>query len=164
VRAEAEITESYLRHADMVWRVCLAYLKNPADAEDALQDTFLRLLRREGAFRGGEHEKAWLIRTAGHVCKDVLKHPRRRQDSLDAHGELSGGPEPSRAAEGGALFQAVCALPDKYKTVVCLYYYEGCTSPEIAGLLRKPQGTVLSLLYSARRRLKEILGSDFYET
>lgn len=64
LRTDAEITELYQRHVKTVYRVCFAYMKNPADTEDAVSDTFYRMMKAEVIFESEEHEKAWLIRTA----------------------------------------------------------------------------------------------------
>lgn len=147
----------YERQYQTVYRVCYAYMKNRMDTEDAVQETFFRLIRRQPVFASAEHEKAWLIRTASNICKDACK--RRRHDALDDHPEL----ESTETVGTGDLMQAVLSLPDKYKTVIYLYYYEGYNSTEIAEMLRKPKSTVRNCLRDARRILKERLGDDFHE-
>lgn len=69
LRTDKEIAEIYKRHSKTVYRVCFAYMKNPADTEDAVQDTFFQLIKSGPAFESEEHEKAWLIRTATNICK-----------------------------------------------------------------------------------------------
>jgi len=159
-RTDDEIARLYERHVKTVWRVCFAYLKNNADTEDAVSETFVKMLRKAPVFDGTEHEKAWLIRTASNVCKDFLKHPSRR--SLD----IADWADTLKAEEGtetGGLLEAVLALPDRYKTAVHLYYYEGYTSVQIAALLRKPQSTVRNYLSEARNILRERLGENYNE-
>lgn len=78
LRTDKEIAEIYKRHSKTVYRVCFAYMKNPADTEDAVQDTFFQLIKSGPAFESEEHEKAWLIRTATNICKNVLRHWWRR--------------------------------------------------------------------------------------
>ena len=68
LRTDKEIAEIYKRHSKTVYRVCFAYMKNPADTEDAVQDTFFQLIKSGPAFESEEHEKAWLIRTATNIC------------------------------------------------------------------------------------------------
>lgn len=159
LRTDKEIAEIYSRHIKTVYRVCFAYMKDPADAEDAVQDTFFKLIRSGPAFDGEEHEKAWLIRTASNVCKNVLRHWWRRRESIEDCPTLPGSDEP----EIDDVFQAVMALPDKYKAVVYLHYYEGYSGAEIAGILKKPQSTIRNHLHEARAILKERLGDDFDE-
>ena len=159
LRTDKEIAEIYSRHIKTVYRVCFAYMKDPADAEDAVQETFFKLIRSGPAFDGEEHEKAWLIRTASNVCKNVLRHWWRRRESIEDCPTLPGSDEP----EIDDVFQAVMALPDKYKAVVYLHYYEGYSGAEIAGILKKPHSTIRNHLHEARAILKERLGDHFDE-
>ena len=159
LRTDKEIAEIYTRHSKTVYRVCFAYMKNPADTEDAVQDTFFQLIKSGPAFESEEHEKAWLIRTASNICKDVLRHWWRRRENIEDFHDLQSPEE----IETDDVFQAVMDLPDKYKAVVYLYYYEGYTSVEIAGILKKPQSTVRNYLHEARAILRERLGDDFNE-
>ena len=159
-RTDNEIAALYRRHVDTVYRVCYTYLKNPADTEDAVADTFIRLMKSGPAFESEEHEKAWLIRTAANVCKDFLKHWWRRAEDLTAHAETLPA---QNGFETDGLLEAVCALPEKYKAVIHLYYYEGYTSVQIAAMLRKPQSTIRGCLSQARAILRKTSGGDFDE-
>ena len=159
LRTDKEIAEIYIRHSKTVYHVCFAYLKNPADTEDAVQDTFFQLIKSGPAFDNEEHEKAWLIRTASNICKNALRYWWRRRDNIDDFYDLQSHEE----IETDDVFQAVMDLPDKYKTVVYLYYYEGYTSVEIAGILKRPQSTVRNYLHEARAILRERLGDEFCE-
>jgi RNA polymerase sigma-70 factor (ECF subfamily) len=159
LRTDREITELYERHVKTVYRVCFAYMKNPADAEDCVSDTFVKLIKSGAAFESAEHEKAWLIRTASNACKDALRHRWRRHENLDDYEHLQGGENVGY----DETFGAVADLPDRYKTVVYLCYYEGYSCVEIARMLGKPQSTVRSWLSEARKLLREKLGGDFNE-
>ena len=159
LRTDKEIAEIYERHSQTVYRVCFAYMKNPMDTEDAVQGTFFRLIAKNPKFESEEHEKAWLIRTATNICKDELKHWWRKHENIDDHNELQSGD----SINTDDVFQAVMELPDKYKTVIYLYYYEGYNSAEIAKMLRKPKATIRYHLHEARNLLKERLGEYFCE-
>ena len=159
LRTDKEITLLYARHKSTVWRVCFAYLKNASDTEDAVQETFIRLIRSGPVFESEEHEKAWLIRTASNVCKNMLGHWWRKRESIEQLPDLP----TIEKADTSDVLEAVLALPDRYKTAVYLYYYEGYTGAEIAGMLKKPQSTVRNHLREARAILKERLGDDFDE-
>ncbi len=156
-RSDKEMTDLYMRNRNTLYRVCYAYMKNPSDTEDAVMDTFLQLVRKGPAFENDEHEKAWLIRTAANICKNKLHHWWRRKENIDDFYDLSA---PVQTDE---TFQAVMELPDKYKTVVYLYYYEGYSGKEIAAILKKPASTIRNYLHEARIILKERLGEDFDE-
>ncbi len=153
---QIDIEAIYTRHFRTVYRVCYAYMKNPADTEDAVQETFFRMIRRQPHFENPEHEKAWLIRTASNICKNELKHWRRTQADLDSHTDL---PAPENESSGD-LMEAIKALPERYKTVIYLYYYEGYQTAEIAKMLKKPHSTIRNHLREARLLLKERLGDE----
>lgn len=159
LRTDKEIAAIYERHSQTVYRVCFAYMKNPMDTEDAVQETFYRLISKNPILESEEHEKAWLIRTATNICKDELKHWWRRHENIDDHHEL----QSEETIHTDDVFQAVMELPDKYKTVIYLYYYEGYNSAEIAKILRKPKATIRYHLHEARNLLKERLGEYIYE-
>ena len=156
LRTDKEIAEIYERHKDMTYRICFAYMKNVMDTEDVIQDTFYNLIKSGTAFESAEHEKAWIIRTATNLCKNALGHWWRRRESLDDYEAL----QAKDVFEIDDTFNAVMALPDKYKTAVYLYYYEGYDSTEISKLLQKPQSTIRYYLSQARKILREILGGD----
>ena len=153
MRTADEITAIYERHADTVWRVCFAFMKNHDEAQDLLQETFVRLIRSETAFDSPEHEKAWLIVTASNLCKNALKSPARRTEDIDDHEEL---PAPETAADYDVA-EAILKLPPEYKDVIYLYYYAGYRSAEIAKLQDKPPATVRTQLARARKLLKKFL-------
>jgi len=152
-----EIAEIYERNKDMVYRICFAYMKNVMDTEDVIQDTFCNLIKSGAAFESAEHEKAWIIRTATNLCKNALRHWWRGHESLDDHEAL----QAKDVFEIDSAFNAVMTLPDKYKTVVYLHYYEGYDSVEISKLLKKPQSTIRWYLSQSRKILREKLGGDF---
>ena len=157
MRTDQELTQLYYRHVDTVWRICYSFMKNKADTEDMVQETFLRSFSWDKPFQSEEHEKAWLIVTASNLCKDTLKRARRRDEPLEEHGELTA---PQHSSE---VLEAVLALPEDYKAAVYLYYYEGRSAKEIASLLNCPQATVRTRLARARRRLKQTLGGELDE-
>ena len=154
-RTGRAVRELYEEHSQTLYRIAFTYLKNRYDAEDALQETFLRLIRGRVTFADARHEKAWLIRTVTNVCRDMLKAKFRHHLDLDAQTQLA-APEP----EANALLAAILALPGKYKAAVYLYYYEGYAVSEIADMLRQSPNTVKTWLSRARKALKESLGGD----
>ena len=159
LRTDREIAEIYERHKKTVYRVCFAYMKNPADTEDTVQDTFYRLIKAGAAFESEEHEKAWLIRTAINLCKNSLRHWWRKHENLEDYNNLQGNGN----LEIDDTFSVVMGLPDKYKTVVYLYYYEGYNSVEISKILGKPQSTIRNYLHEARSVLRKKIGGGFNE-
>ena len=156
LRTDKEITEIYHRQVDTVYRICYSFMKNKPEAEDMVQETFLRLIASGKTFENQRHEKAWLIVTASNLCKDQLKRLYRNDEDLDDHTELAGDPGPKE----NPVLEAILHLPSDYKTVVYLYYYEGYSTGESAKFLRCPQPTVRTRLTRARKQLKSMLGGD----
>ena len=133
-------------YGDMLYRVAYHALKNRADAEDVMQEVFVRLLRARPEFRDEEHAKAWLLRVGARCAADVLRAPwRRREGPLD-----DGLPAP----------EPVLALPAQYRMAVHLYYYEELSVAEIAAVLGKSEGAVKSRLFRARALLRRYLKED----
>ena len=149
VRTEKEITAIYERQADTVWRVCFSFMKNHHDAQDMLQETFIRLMRSDVRFQDAGHEKAWLIVTASNLCKNALRHPERIPEDIDGLWDLAA---PERQDTG--LAEAVLALPPLYQEAVYLYYYEGYGTEEIGKMLNITPSAVRSRLARARTMLK----------
>lgn len=146
-------TEIYDRNVTMVYHICYPYFMNSADTEDAVQETFLRLIHANKTFRDIGHEKAWLITTARNVCRDELRRSRRKDLPLDNAANYSTmDPEPDET------LQAIASLPDKYATVIYLYYYEGYGTTSIAKMLHRADATVRSDLRRGRSLLKKRLG------
>jgi RNA polymerase sigma-70 factor (ECF subfamily) len=146
-------TKIYAARFRYVWNVCLTLLRNPEDTDDAVQETFLRLLQQEDPPETAEHLRAWLTVTARNVCRDELRRFRRKELSLDA-------------AEGTAVLPpeidetlaAVRSLPEKYRLPIYLFYYEELTTAQIAATLNRRESTVRSDLRRGREKLKQMLG------
>ena len=154
-QAAHDIEGIYGRQVSTVYKVCYSFMRNAPDAEDAVQNVFLKAIGSNQYFQNEEHEHAWFVRTAANHCKDVLKSAARKSVSLD------GVPEPAAIlGEPDGVLDAVLALPPKYKDAVYLYYYEGYTASEIARMLNRNASTVRSHLSEARSILRETLGGD----
>lgn len=147
------------RYQDMVYRIALHALGSPADSEDAVQEAFLRLYICERGFENQEHLRRWLIRVTVNVCKNTLKSPwRKRRVCLDDVGEIPMFDRP----EDGTLYSAVMSLPEKYRVVLDLYYYEELTTAQIAQALGLRQSAVTTRLSRARGLLKDQLGEEWH--
>lgn len=147
------IVEEY---ADTITRICYSYGKNYDDTQDIMQNVFLKLMRANPKFDSKEHEKAWIIRVTINECKDFLKNIFRRHASLEEIQEIPIEEE----ADLSYIREAVLKLPDKYKSVIYLFYYEGYTVVEIAGILHKKENTIYTWMNRARQMLKEMVGGD----
>lgn len=152
---KASFTAAVERYQDTVYRVALHVLASPQDADDAVQEVFLRLYTAQKEFQGEEHLRRWLLRVTINYCRDILRSPwRKRRASLD---ELP--PQPVfQEPEQEALYQTVMALPENYRIVLVLFYYEELSVREIGKLLDLETSAVTTRLSRARAKLKEQLG------
>lgn len=145
----------YKRNFQAVYRIFYIFMQNSADAEDCTEDTFVRPITSKTVFTDEKHERAWLTVTARNICKDRLKHWwNKKTDSISDY-------EETLKAEDTVhddVLEAVMALPDKYKDVIYLHYYEGYQTDEIAKMLKRPASTVRNQLRDARTKLRDMLG------
>ena len=149
-----EVSRLVETYSSMLLRLACTRLENPADAEDVVQEVFLKLLTAHPSFRDAEHEKAWLIRTTLHRAADLRKAASRRSVPLE-EALLASAPEPE-----DRLLAAVRALPEKYGAVIHLHYYEGYSLKEIGKLLGLPAATVGTRLARGRERLRQSLKEE----
>lgn len=153
---EAEFLPLFDKYHNMVYRIALVSTNSPQDAEDIVQTVFLKLLK--GKTRPmPDHERAWLTTVTINTCRDLMRwNLRRKTEPLDETIPFS-DPEES------ALFEAVTALPKKYRLVVHLHYYEGYTHDEISSLLNITPSAVSMRLHRARNLLRSALKEDINE-
>lgn len=142
------------RNGPRILHLAYAYLQDRADAEDVLQDSLVQLMTKAPDFEDEEHEKAWLLRVAANLCKNRLRSPWRRCEDLPEDYPAQGVPEDSLA-----LYQAVNALPVKYREVVHLFYYEDASTAEIAAVLGEKEPNVRKRLSRARTLLRSALNA-----
>lgn len=167
--ALAILVEKYKR---LVYRVAVQITKNHEDADDVMQDTFLKVYESIHSFRQDAAFETWLYRiVVNHATNLVKRRERRRESSLSVINETEIHPELKRTADLANnphldaerkerqrwVTQAVNSLPLKQRTVVILYEFEGLTHPEIASILNCSEGTVRSRLHYARRKLRDLL-------
>ena len=152
-------------HKDMVYRIAYVYCRNNTDAEDITQEVFLRYLKKTPNFTGEEHLKAWLIRVTVNVSKNLLRSAWfNRTVPLNDRGTSS--EDGISNADGIASMDtrsAVMSLPEKYRSVVLLYYFEDYSVREIANLLRRTETAVQTQLQRARAMLKDKLKEEWQD-
>lgn len=141
-------------HMDTIYRIAVSYTKTSADADDIVQQTFVKLLSKKETFTDEEHEKRWLIRVCINECNSFFSSFwRRNVDSMEI---LTKEPQ-FTTPENTDLYDAIRQLPGKCSIVVYLFYYEGYSTREIAKLLHIKEATVRTRLVRARKLLKEQL-------
>lgn len=145
----------YDTYSKMILNISYTYLKSTHSAQDILQDLILKMMKKEIVFEDKKQEKYWIIRVAINLCKDHLKSAWiRKRTNLDENISYS------QTEEQGVLNE-VLKLPQKYKTVIYLYYYEQYSINEIAEILNISSATIGTRLARARKILKEKLKGDW---
>ncbi len=149
-------------YSQMIIRLCFTYVKNICDAEDIAQDVFVSLMKHEKTFDNSEHEKAWLLRTAMNKSKNHLKSGwvSKTVQLDDAEADTSEA-EITDATEKSNVLEAVLSLPEKYRTVIHLFYYNGYSINEISDIINKKPATVGTLLARGRAILKKMMIGGF---
>ena len=158
LRTDSCVSEIISKYANLVFRLCIVYLKNEADAEDAFQDIFIKLFEKNPKFNDEEHIKAWLIKCTTNHCKNILGSYWNRFRVSIENVEL-----PIEDKEDDELVKFVMKLPFKYKAVIYLYYYEGYNSLEISEILNVKEATVRTQLKRGRELLKKDLSNGGFE-
>jgi len=144
------------QYQDTVYRIAFTYCKKASDAEDITQEVFLRYIKSKNKFNDEEHLKAWLIRVAVNVSKSLLRSAWfKKTVSISEYENLC-----AEEQEETDTYYAVLSLPDKYRSVVLLYYFEDYTVKEIAKILRRSEAAIQIQLHRARAILKEKLKEE----
>lgn len=151
------VEEAYRAHADAVFAAAFSVCRSRADADDVVQDTFLRYLTKPKEFDSAAHLKAWLLRVAINRATDLTRS--RWRDHLSWEEEIAA--LPFEAPEDERLMDAVLQLKEPDRIVVHLYYFEGYSVKEIAQLIQRREGTVKSRLCRARAALKTMLQEEW---
>lgn len=155
-----EFARAVREHKDTVFRVAFSYMKNPHDADDITQTVFLKLFKSPITFENDRHLRGWLIRVAVNECKSVFRAPWRQMESIDDYASQLAMPSPKHSE----LFSLVMAMPEKYRAILYLFYYEGYSTGEIGKLLGIPPATVRTRLARGRKYLKKIfVEEEMYE-
>jgi RNA polymerase sigma factor (sigma-70 family) len=142
-------SEKYSLYGEMLFRICMVYLCNKEDAEEAMQESFFKFLYNSPQFKNDEHEKAWLVRITINVCKDMLRsvwHKRVvKMENIQSY---------SDNLSDMNTMEAILKLPSKYKAVIYLYYFEGYTINHISETIKITESAVKMRLKRGRDILK----------
>lgn len=151
------VDEAFRRYGDRVFSAAFSVCRNREDADDAVQDTFLKYYTRNQDYADETHLKAWLLRVAINRARDITgAFWRRNRVSWEEYMDELEFVQP----EDRTLFQAVMGLPKKYRLVIHLFYYEEYSVEEISSMLHSSRGTVKSQLSRGRKLLKSMLAED----
>ncbi len=146
------------RYQDNLFAVAFHVCKNAADADDVVQETFIQYHTTAKQFENEQHIKAWLLRVAINRAVNVTRSLWRRQSvPLEDYIETLSFETP----QAETLFEEVMKLPEKYRLVIHLFYYEDCSVRDIAGILKISEGTVKVRLSRGRKLLKNALKEEW---
>lgn len=141
-----------------ILRLAYSYMKSRDDAEDIVQEVLIRFMQSAKQFTDEKHVKAWLLFVAANLCKDRLKSSQRKREVAIPEGYDVAVSEVRE--EDSDIGQMVSSLPDKYRVVIHLYYYEEYSTKEIAEIIQKKEATVRSLLKRGREKLEKMMKGD----
>lgn len=153
---DLSVTATIKRHSAMVYRLALAYTGQAADADDVMQDVFMRLIETQPTFKDGEHAKAWLIRVTINRCKSLLGSFWRRNGE-ELSGDEAAAPQPEF---DDSIMAAMESLSYAQRLCVHLFYYEDYAIDDIASVTSMNPSTVKSHLHRARLVLAQRLKED----
>ena len=145
-------------HGDRLDKIAMHYVKNQSDAQDIVQQTFLRLLEHNKEFESADHEKAWLIRVCINLCKDSLKSNWTKKVISIQDQDFAAPTYEIRSDT--PLLDDIRTLPPNQKTAIYLFYYENMQVAEIAGIMSAKPNTVLSWLRRGRKALEKIVKEE----
>ena len=149
--ASTVVSGWYDQYGTDVLRLCFMYMRNRLDAEDATQETFLKVWRKLDCFEARNHcsARSWIMRVACNTCKDMLRKSwRKHEDRSVTPEDLSAQGDSSR--EDRELMMDVMNLPEKYRSVILMVYWQGMTMKEASETLRLSQSTICRRLEKAR--------------
>lgn len=148
-RSSDSFSEKYSLYSDMLFRICMVYLGNKEDVEEAMQESFIKLLYKSPQFTDEEHEKAWLIRVSINICKDMHRSMWHKKvvktDSIENYYDNPSDIE---------IMEEILKLPAAYKAVIYLYYFEDYTVKYISEILKITESAVKMRLKRGRSILK----------
>lgn len=151
--------EAYRKYGNMIYRLAFSRVQNKMDAEDITQDVFMKYIRQKGKFVDEEHIKAWLLKVTLNNSKSLFSSAWHRHYASLQEAITSG----IQMEEKSEIYYAVMQLPEKYRVVIQLYYYEELSVAEIGKITGKKETTVRSQLKRARAKLQEMLKEGRYE-
>ena len=156
--------EKYLK---MVYRISFHYFGNREDAEDVSQDVFIKLYSSKISTKNDEEIKAWLIRVTTNTCHSYFRNPFRRKridiDENEIADIVDTGSSEQDIVNRKVVMDAVMSLPEHYRIIVYLFYYEEYLIGQISNILRIKETTIQTRLSRAREKLRSVLADCFAE-
>lgn len=155
---ENEFITIVKRNNQRIYLIALSYTKNSTEAEDIMQNVYMKLWKHSKPFENDEHIDKWLTIVCINESRDYIKNPfRKRTMPIDEAINISAIDK----TEDIDLFKAVMSLPTKERTIIHLFYYEDISINDISDILKIKESTVKTRLFRARKKLKSILGDEW---
>lgn len=162
---DAEYNSCVDKYLKMVYRISFHYFGNREDAEDVSQDVFLKLYSHNTKFESEEELKAWLIRVTTNTCHSYFRNPFRKRkteiDEKEIENIVGSSSSEQEIINRKVVMDAVMSLPERYRIVVYLYYYEEYSICQISNTLNIKETTIQTRLSRAREKLKSVLKDCF---
>lgn len=156
------IRESIEQYSNMVYRLAFSMMKNKDDADDIHQEVFVQYICHYPELESEEHKKVWLIRVTINTCKNWWKSAWQRKvcGLLDSQEVTEQEDTTLQWEQRYPIIEQIRNLPQKYKVVIHLFYYEEMSIKEIAHVLQLKESNVRARLTRARQKLKDVLEED----
>ena len=156
--SQENIINTIEEYSNMVYRIAFMKVKTKEEAEDIYQEVFFKLTQKMPKFKSEEHKKAWLIRVTINISNNYLKSAwRRKKVDLDENIEYI----KDDSNNFSNVYDEVRKLPEDYRLVIYLYYYEGYKVSEISSIIKKNENTIKTWLSRARELLRQKLEGGF---
>ena len=152
-----DIRDTVEKYRDSILRFAFTYLKNRAEAEDIAQEVFVAYIEKTPRIESEEKKKAWLMQVTANKCRNTLSSVWKKRVTTISD-DFAYMPR-----ENASLLRYVLTLEKKYRVPIHLYYYEGYSIEEISRLMQMKAATVGTRLARGRKKLKDMIGEDFYE-
>lgn len=150
--SEQDFNDKYYLYKNTIYSIAFSYVHNTVDADDVVQDVFMKYLNSNEPFKDNDNEKYWLIRVTINTCKSFIKKAWKQKVNLDDDQIIH---TPDKQNTDISLFEIVYNLPQIYKEVIILYYYENLSIIDISKTLKISISAVKKRLERARNIIKE---------
>ena len=143
------------KYGNNIYAMCLVILGNKQDAEDVIQETLIKYMQKAPNFLDDAYEKAWLLRVANNLCKDIIRFRKRHK-----HENIDEILDYYTTEDEKLIFEEIMSLPIKYKEVIVLYYIEGYKTSEISLIAKCSQSAIRKRLERGVKLLKSKLKEE----
>ncbi len=155
-RIKTDVETAYDLYADTLYRVALSHLQSDEDAQDAVQDVFIKYINSSPIFHDSDHEKAWFIRSVINRCHDLLRYKKvRNHITLDEIAEITSDTSENNLQQ--EVISLLSQIDEKYKSVIILHYLEGYSVKEVSSILKISESSVKMRLVRGREMMKSII-------